>query len=68
MAVAARALLSELMAALAQTDPLALPDEVARIRKQAMKPGSGDRHPGRRLTLYWENPARLPDPPVGVWS
>jgi hypothetical protein len=63
------ALLGQLTAALAGTDPQALPMVVARLRKEAMSPVTGgERHFGRHLTLFWDDPARLPDPPLGSWS
>jgi vWA-MoxR associated protein C-terminal domain/vWA-MoxR associated protein middle region (VMAP-M) 8/Trypsin-like peptidase domain len=61
-------LLHDLVAALAAADPRALPAEVTRLRKQAMKPGASEKQYGRYLTLYWDNPARLPDPPLGGLS
>lgn len=57
--------LSQISAALSATDPDKLPAEVMRLRKEARSPVSGnERHHGRNLTLYWDDPARLPDPPL----
>jgi len=51
---------------LATTNPHRLPDEVARLRKEARSPvAGGDDHLGRRLTLFWDDPTRRPDPPIG---
>jgi hypothetical protein len=62
-------LLAQLTAALAGTDPHLLPGKVATLRKEAMSPvKGGEGHYGRRLTLFWDDPARLPDPPLGSWS
>jgi vWA-MoxR associated protein C-terminal domain/Trypsin-like peptidase domain len=61
------ALRGQIAAALAGTDPRELPRAVARWRKEAMKPGTG-RHYGRQLTLFWDDPARLPDPPLASGS
>lgn len=59
------AFLSQITAALSATDPDKLPAEVMRLRKEARSPVSGnERHHGRNLTLFWDDPARLPDPPL----
>jgi hypothetical protein len=59
-------LLAQLTQALAGTDPDQLPVKVTRLRKEAMSPSvGGEHHHGRHLTLFWDDPARLPDPPLG---
>lgn len=53
-------------AALSAAYPDELPVEVMRLRKQARSPtGGGEHHHGRRLTLFRDEPARLPDAPLG---
>lgn len=61
------ALLRQLVSRLARTDPDALPAEVSRLRKDAMNPKTDERC-GRALTLFWDDPARLPDPALKTWS
>lgn len=57
--------LSRITAELSAADPDQLPGEVMRLRKQARSPVTGgERHHGRHLTLFWDHPARLPDPPL----
>lgn len=57
--------LSKITGALAAADPDLLPTEVMRLRKEARSPVTGhERHHGRYLTLFWDDPARLPDPPL----
>ncbi|SEG53980.1 Trypsin-like peptidase domain-containing protein [Thermomonospora echinospora] len=58
--------LDELAAAVSHLDPDALPVEVMRLRKRARAPGGGDHHCGHRLTLFWDDPARRPDPPLAM--
>jgi hypothetical protein len=56
----------QITAALSTTRPDDLPVEVMRLRKQARSPEIGrEDHHGRRLTLFRDDPARLPDPPLG---
>jgi hypothetical protein len=58
--------LAEITAAVSSMDPDRLPAEVARLRTAAKSVGTGgEDHLGRHLTLFWDNPARLPDPPMG---
>jgi hypothetical protein len=57
--------LSQITAALSASDPDRLPVEVMRLRKQARSPVSGNEHHyGWNLTLFWDDPTRLPDPPL----
>lgn len=57
--------LRQISTALSAADPDKLPAEVMRLRKEARSPVSGnEHHHGRHLTLYWDDPARLPDPPL----
>jgi vWA-MoxR associated protein C-terminal domain/vWA-MoxR associated protein middle region (VMAP-M) 8/Trypsin-like peptidase domain len=57
--------LSRVTADLSAADPDQLPAAVMRLRKQARSPVTGsERHHGRHLTLFWDHPARLPDPPL----
>jgi hypothetical protein len=47
--------------------PDALPVEVMRLRKEARSPaGGGEDHCGHLLTLFWDDPARTPDPPLAM--
>jgi vWA-MoxR associated protein C-terminal domain/Trypsin-like peptidase domain len=58
--------LTEAAAAVLATSPDGLPAEVAKLRRQARSPETGgDDHIGHRLTLFWDDPTRLPDPPIG---
>ena len=58
--------LADITAAVSTIDPDRLPAMVAKFRKEARSPKSGgDDHLGRHLTLFWDDPARLPDPPIG---
>ncbi len=58
--------LTDITAAVSTIDPDRLPAEVAKFRKEARSPkNGGDDHLGRHLTLFWDDPARLPDPPIG---
>jgi vWA-MoxR associated protein C-terminal domain/Trypsin-like peptidase domain len=60
--------LADITATLSATDPDRLPDKVAELRQQAitkaLKTGGGN-HIGHSLTLFWDDPGRLPDPPIG---
>jgi hypothetical protein len=58
--------LTDITAAVSTTDPDRLPAAVAKFRREARSPKTGaDDHLGRHLTLFWDDPARLPDPPIG---
>lgn len=59
----------QVTAALSASEPDRLPVEVMKLRKKAWSPaGGGEQHCGRNLTLYWQDPARLPDPPLEIGS
>jgi len=59
--------LADIVAALTGTDPEHLPARVAQYRKAAMSPlTGGEDHPGRHLTLFWDDPGRLTDPPLNT--
>jgi hypothetical protein len=60
-----RKALDQLRVALGGADPAALPAEVAECRRRAWSPEADQRHCARHVTLYWDDPARLPDPPTG---
>jgi hypothetical protein len=58
--------LEGITSAASAVSPDRLPAEVARLRKEARSPVSGgEYHLGRHLTLFWDDPARLTDPPLG---
>ncbi|MEV7010013.1 trypsin-like peptidase domain-containing protein [Streptosporangium sp. NPDC051022] len=47
--------------------PNALPKKVKKLRNDARHPIKGVTHQyGRELTLFWDDPARTPDPPLGM--
>lgn len=56
----------ELTALIAESEPDDLPRLVKRLRAQAMAQPQDQWHCGRRLTLLWDDPARLPDPPLAM--
>ncbi|MFE0170983.1 trypsin-like peptidase domain-containing protein [Streptomyces sp. NPDC059002] len=59
--------LDRLTDAVAALDPDRLPCEVMRLRKEARSPDKGDaEHCGHRLTLFWDDPERKPDPPLAM--
>ncbi|WP_157166876.1 trypsin-like peptidase domain-containing protein [Streptomyces typhae] len=59
--------LERLTTAVGTSHPDRLPVEVMRLRKEAHSPYTGDAdHCGRRLTLFWDDPARIPDPPLAM--
>ncbi|MFJ2768737.1 trypsin-like peptidase domain-containing protein [Streptomyces sp. NPDC087300] len=59
--------LDRLTGAVAALDPDRLPCEVMRLRKEARSPDKGDaEHCGHRLTLFWDDPERKPDPPLAM--
>ncbi|MGH4028957.1 trypsin-like peptidase domain-containing protein [Actinomycetota bacterium Odt1-20B] len=66
---AAEAYLDVLVAAVGAVAPDLLPTEVMKLRKEARSPhkGSAD-HCGHRLTLFWDDPERKPDPPLAMGS
>jgi hypothetical protein len=54
----------ELVALVADAHPDELPKLVKKLRAQARSQPNDQPHCGRRLTLFWDDPARLPDPPL----
>ncbi|MEV6751625.1 trypsin-like peptidase domain-containing protein [Streptomyces sp. NPDC051214] len=59
--------LDRLTEAVGVLDPDRLPFEVMRLRKEARSPDKGDaEHCGHRLTLFWDDPERKPDPPLAM--
>lgn len=56
--------LAALTAALTGTHPDRLPRAVMLLRKNARVRHAGDDHCGRDLALVWDDPARMPDPPL----
>lgn len=54
----------ELIALVADTHPDELPKLIKKLRAQARSQPNDQPHCGRRLTLFWDDPARLPDPPL----
>lgn len=55
-----------LTALIAETHPDNLPRLVKRLRAEARSRPESEPHYGRRLTLLWDDPARLPDPPLAM--
>ncbi|QIB42614.1 VMAP-C domain-containing protein [Streptomyces aureoverticillatus] len=63
------AFLDRLIEAVAALDPDELPYEVMKLRKEARSPRRGHAdHCGHRLTLFWDDPERKPDPPLAMGS
>jgi len=58
--------LHTLVQQIAGTHPDDLPELVMMLRKQAIAAEDGTSHCGRKLTLFWDDPARLPDPPLAM--
>jgi hypothetical protein len=56
--------LAALKTALAGTHPDELPKAVMLLRKNARRKQAGSDHCGRDLALVWDDPARMPDPPL----
>jgi hypothetical protein len=48
--------------------PDELPNIVRRLRAEARAQAGDALHSGHRLTLFWDDPARFPDPPLGTSS
>lgn len=64
---APKAFLDRLTEAVATLEPDQLPVEIMRLRKEARSPHKGDAdHCGHRLTLFWDDPERMPDPPLAM--
>ena len=49
-----------------RTRPDELPTQVRDLRLQAAAPDAGTDHCGHNLTLFWDDPARMPDPPLSM--
>lgn len=58
--------LHELTSAIAQVGPDGLPETVMKLRKRSRMPSAAEDHFGRELALVWDDPARLPDPPLAM--
>jgi hypothetical protein len=58
--------LANLREMVSRTRPDDLPAEVMRLRLQAAAPGAHSDHCGHDLTLFWDDPARMPDPPLSM--
>ncbi|MFD0419380.1 trypsin-like peptidase domain-containing protein [Streptomyces sp. NPDC127108] len=60
---APKAFLDRLTEAVSTLEPDQLPLEIMRMRKEAHSPhkGGADHH-GHHLTLFWDDPGRMPDP------
>lgn len=56
----------ELMRLLKQAHPDDLPRLVRKLRAQARSQPGDQPHCGRKLVLFWDDPARLPDPPLAT--
>ncbi|WP_405663064.1 trypsin-like peptidase domain-containing protein [Streptomyces sp. RK9] len=66
-ACAPKAFLDRLTEAVATLEPDRLPLEVMKLRKEARSPHKGYAdHCGHRLTLFWDDPERMPDPPLAM--
>jgi vWA-MoxR associated protein C-terminal domain/vWA-MoxR associated protein middle region (VMAP-M) 8/Trypsin-like peptidase domain len=58
--------LEALAKAIAKTPPDDVPGTVMKLRKQAKTRRAGEHHHGRALALLWDDPTRLPDPPLSM--
>lgn len=58
--------LDELARAVAGRHPGDLPNLALALRKKALAAPKDEQHCGRDLTLLWDDPSRLPDPPLGM--
>jgi hypothetical protein len=56
----------KLAALIASADPDTLPRLVRTLRADARSRPADQPHCGRRLTLFWDDPTRLPDPPLAM--
>lgn len=59
-------ILDELTAAVGDKDPRELPRVALALRKEALLAPRDEPHCGRDLTLLWDDPSRLPDPPLAM--
>lgn len=57
---------TDLREIVSRTRPDELPTAVMRLRLQAAAPGAHSDHCGHDLTLFWDDPARMPDPPLSM--
>ncbi|TYK49224.1 trypsin-like peptidase domain-containing protein [Actinomadura decatromicini] len=58
--------LDDLTAAVGGRSPAELPRIALALRKEALVAPDGEPHCGRALTLLWDDPSRLPDPPLAM--
>jgi hypothetical protein len=58
--------LRALTEAIAHVHPDHLPEAVMKLRKHARIAPAAEEHFGRDLTLVWDDPARMPDPPLAM--
>ncbi|GAA1782178.1 trypsin-like peptidase domain-containing protein [Actinomadura chokoriensis] len=58
--------LDELTAAICDEHPIDLPRVALALRKAALIAPKDEPHCGRDLTLLWDDPSRLPDPPLAM--
>ncbi|HEY8479971.1 MAG TPA: trypsin-like peptidase domain-containing protein [Spirillospora sp.] len=58
--------LDELTAAVVDKNPFELPRVALALRKEALLTPRDRPHCGRDLTLLWDDPSRLPDPPLAM--
>ncbi|MFG2249565.1 trypsin-like peptidase domain-containing protein [Spirillospora sp. NPDC048823] len=58
--------LDELTAAVGDRHPGELPQVALALRKEALVAPKNTPHCGRDLTLLWDDPSRLPDPPLAM--
>ncbi|WP_192810092.1 VMAP-C domain-containing protein [Actinomadura rudentiformis] len=61
-----RRFLTELTTAIDKAHPDELPTLVMKLRKQARVPPGNADHCGNGLALFWDDPARNPDPPLAM--
>ncbi|MBO2458593.1 VMAP-C domain-containing protein [Actinomadura violacea] len=57
---------ASLTAAIAGAPPADLPRIALDLRKEALQAPKDEPHCGRELTLLWDDPSRLPDPPLAM--
>lgn len=60
--------LGALVAAIEDDHPDRVPTTVMNLRKRARAPQADEHHPGRELVLLWDDPTRMPDPPLSMGS
>jgi hypothetical protein len=60
------AFLHELIGTIAGTHPDDLPRHVRKLRLDAADPMAAGSHCGHGLTLFWDDPSRMPDPPLSM--